>query len=158
SRAVASAVGAGAALELGGASFLFLIAALAWVFPSRKRPVLAFSQSDVQFLFTAPFTRGELIRYKVLRSQIGVFVGSAFMTLFFRPGGLAGSWMFFLGMAIAMAILNLHLTGVSLSRESLNSHGIAGVTRQWLPLTILAGAVFVLVRAVALDWGTLSSL
>src|SRR5262245_32452451 len=53
------------ALELAGAAVLFTLAALSWVQP-RNRPALAFSRADVQFLFPAPFTRHELLRYKVL--------------------------------------------------------------------------------------------
>src|SRR5207237_5169417 len=110
-------------IELIGAAILFLICAAAWIPGGRKRPALHFSQSDVQFLFTAPFTRKELIRYKLLRSQSGVLIGSAFMTLIFRPSSLANNWMFYAGIALTMTILNLHFTGISLSRESLGSHG-----------------------------------
>jgi ABC-2 type transport system permease protein len=143
--------------ELGGAAFLFVLCASAWIPSGRRRPALNFTQSDVQFLFPAPFTRRELIRYKLLRSQTGVLIGSAFMTFLFRPWTLA-SGMFFVGMALFMTILNLHLTGISLSRESLGTHGMSGLARQWLPLALAVGATIVLVVTVVLDWPTLSSL
>jgi ABC-2 type transport system permease protein len=143
--------------ELGGAAFLFVLCATAWIPAGRKRPALNFTQSDVQFLFPAPFTRRELIRYKLLRSQTGVLIGSAFMTLVFRPWTIA-SLMFFVGMALFMTILNLHLTGISLSRESLGSHGMAGLARQWLPLAVVIGAAIILAVTVILDWPTLSTL
>jgi hypothetical protein len=145
-------------IEFFGAAALFVIAALAWVWPSRSRPTLAFSKADVQFLFPAPFTRRQLIRYRVLRSQLGAFIGSAFMTLLFRPTGTANAWMFFLGIALLMAIVNLHLTGVSLSRESLGTHGMAGLARQWLPLVMVAGALVVLGGTVAIHWAELSAI
>src|SRR6476659_3561120 len=97
-----------AAIEVFGAAALFVIAALAWVWPGRNRPALAFTRADVHFLFPAPFTRRQLIRYKVLRSQLGALIGSAIMTLFLRPASLATSWMFFLGIAFVMSIINLH--------------------------------------------------
>ena len=143
--------------ELGGAAFLFVACATAWIPAGRKRPALNFSQSDVQFLFPAPFTRRELIRYKLLRSQTGVLISSAFMTLVFRPWNLS-SLMFFVGMALFMTILNLHLTGISLSRESLGSHGMAGLARQWLPLAVVVGATMILAATIIFDWPTLVSL
>ena len=152
-----AASGVRSPFELGGAAFLFVICATAWIPAGRKRPALSFSQSDVQFLFPAPFTRRELIRYKLLRSQTGVLFGSAFMTLVFRPWNL-GSLMFFVGMALVMTILNLHVTGISLSRESLGSHGMAGLARQWLPLAVVVGATMILTVTIIFDWPTLVSL
>jgi len=140
------------AVVIGGALMIFVVTALAWVWPGRNRPALAFSRADVQFLFTAPVTRRQLIRYRVVRSQIAALVGSAFMTVFFRPASLAGGWMFFLGLALAMVVINLHLTGVSLSRESLGTHGVAGLARQWAPVAILLAAIGVLGAALAADW------
>src|SRR5436190_19904270 len=77
-------------VELGIAVFIFILMSVIWLFESRKgAAMLAFTQADVHFLFPAPFTRRELIRYKVLRSQIGVLVTSALTTIFFRPARLA---------------------------------------------------------------------
>ena len=145
-------------VELAGAAFLFLLCASAWIPAGRKRPALYFTQADVQFLFPAPVTRKQLIRYKLLRSQTGVLIGSMFMTVVFRPSRLANSWMFLLGMALTMTILNLYTTGVSLRRESLSSHGMAGIVRQWLPLAITAAAVIIVAGSIAFDWSQLSTL
>jgi hypothetical protein len=151
--------GARLPVELGGAAFLLVLCILSWIPQKRKRPpMLFFTQADVQFLFPAPLTRQELIRYKVLRSLVGVLIGSAFMTLVFHPSRFADNWMFFVGMALTMAILNLHLTGVSLSRGSLGSHGMAGIARQWLPLAAVVGAVVAIADAIVFDWTALSSL
>src|SRR5262245_58353631 len=70
------------ALEVGGALVLLLVLALAWLLPYRGRPALAFTSADVQFLFTAPIARRRLLRYRILRSQIGAFFGSALITFF----------------------------------------------------------------------------
>lgn len=145
-------------MELMGSAVLFLIAASSWILPGKQRPALNFSQSDVQFLFPAPLTRRQLVHYKLLRSQLGVLIGSAFMTVLFRPASLANSWMFFAGMALTMTIVNLHLTGISLSRESLGSHGISGLARQWIPLVVFVGAIVILVGTVMRAWPTLSSM
>ncbi len=144
-------------LELAIAAFLFLFLTLAWLLPSKKRAALAFTQADVHFLFPAPLSRGELLRYKILRSLAAILFGSAIMTIFFRPGSLSGGWMTFTGVAFTMAILQLHGTGASLRRESLRSHGSAGLMHQWLPVGIVGGATLVLAGTLLLDWKTLAS-
>ena len=144
-------------VELGGSLVLFISTALAWVLPSSGSAV-AFTNSEVQFLFPAPITRAELIRYRLIRSQMGVIVGSAIMTIFFRPSSIAGGWTFFLGMAIIFAAVNLHMMGVNLSRQSLSQHGSAGLSRQWLPLGVIVVAMAVLASAVAMDWSRLAGL
>ena len=132
-------------LSLGAAMLMFVVAALAWITPSSRRPALAFTRPEVQNLFTAPISRRRLVRYRVLRSQIGALIGSLIVTVLFRPGRLASSFMVFAGLAIIMATLNLYSTGVSLSRASTGA-------RSWIPRTIAAGAVAVVAGAVALHW------
>ena len=145
-------------LELAIAAVLFLFVAIAWLLPSKKRAALAFTQADVHLLFPAPLTRRELLRYKIMRSVAGILFGSALMTIFFRPGSLlSGGWMTFTGVAFIMAILQLHGTGASLRRESLQTHGAAGLMRQWLPVAVVGGAVLVLAGTLLLDWQTLAS-
>jgi ABC-2 type transport system permease protein len=145
-------------LELFAALALLLFVALVWVWPTRSRPALAFTRADVQLLFPAPLTRRQLVRYKILSSQVGAFIGSALLTVFFRPTTVSGGWIFFLGISLIIAVLNLHLTGISLSRESLAVHGRAGIARQWLPVTLVTGAVLVLAATLVSDWRVLSSL
>lgn len=145
-------------IELAGSVALFVIIALAWAWPSSGQPALMFSRADVQFLFPAPFTRQQLVAYKVLRTQIGAIVSSALVTVFFRPTSLAGGWMFFVGIMVVTATLIVHFTGVSLSRASLRQHGGSGLSRQWLPLGVVLAAVAVLAGTVAADWTWLATL
>ena len=146
-----------APLELVAIALLFIIVALAWLWPSSENAALSFTRADVQFLFPAPFTRRQLIAYKIVRMQSGAFVSSAIMTLFFRPGRLVAGWTFFLGMSIASAIVIVHLTGVALSRASVRQFGRAGLARQWLPLLLLLGSVLVLASAIHAAWPQLAS-
>ena len=145
-------------IEVVFSAVLFLLCAVSWIPGGRKRPALSFSQADVHFLFPAPFTRTQLIHYKLLRSLSGALVGSLFMKVVFSRSGLSSHWMFFVGMTMTMMCLNLHLTGISLSRESLGSHGFSGFARQWLPVAAVVAAVSIFVIAIAADWPTLSSL
>jgi ABC-2 type transport system permease protein len=147
-----------ASLELVASALLFAMVALAWVLPRSSRPALAFSRADVQFLFPAPITRRQLIEYKLLRSLVTTAVSTAIVTFFFRPSSMASGWSFFLGITIVFTTLNLHLTGVSLRRESLRTHGLSGLARQWLPLILVVVAGAILGSTVGGDWERLSSL
>jgi hypothetical protein len=135
---------------------LLVLLALAWLWPSSRRPALAFTRADVQWLFTAPIERWRLVRYKVLRSQLGAFFGSAVVTLFMRPATLPQAWTFLLGFALITAVINLHLTGISLTRVR---EGIAdrGVVSRWLPGAIVAAAVAIVAGDVVMRWQAIAA-
>jgi predicted ABC-type exoprotein transport system permease subunit len=135
---------------------LLIVVAVAWLWPSSRRPALAFTRADVQFLFTAPIARRRLVRYKVLRSQLGAFFGSALVTLFMRPGSIGTAWTFFVGLALTMAILNLHMTGISLSRAPAGDGGGHTVWR-WAPRAILVVAIATIAVDLALRWQTIGA-
>src|SRR5262245_46247997 len=146
----------GLVLGILGATGLLAATALAWILPGSGRPALTFSRADVQFLFTAPISRRQLLHYKVMRWQAGAMLGSALVTLVFRPRTFAQGWTCFLGTLLVMSTVNLHLTGVSLRRESLRAHG-AALVRHWIPLALVLGAVTVVAGAVAWGWSSLSA-
>jgi len=143
-------------MQFLGSLFLLATAAVAWVVPGVGQP-LAFSRSEVQFLFPAPVTRRELVHFKILRSQVGILMGSAIFTLFLRPGSLASGWTLMAGLWVMLMAVRLHLMGVALRRASLAAHGASGLARQWLPLGVVLGAIGVLAAAVVGDWRTLAS-
>jgi hypothetical protein len=70
----------GGPLQFIGSLFLMAAAVTAWVWPS-GRPPLPFTRADVQFLFTAPITRRQLLHYMLWRSQVAILFGSAIATL-----------------------------------------------------------------------------
>jgi len=137
-------------IELLGAGVLLVITALGWLWPA-SREALTFSRSEVQFLFTAPLTRRQLLHFKLLRTQLGALLSSALVTLLFRPGSLATSGFFLVGVWLLTTTLSLHLTGVSLLRSSLAS-GRRGFQRQWVSLVALLIVVIVLVVAIVPVW------
>jgi hypothetical protein len=137
-------------LEVGASMFLFVLAAAAWIMPASKRPALAFTRSEVQYLFTAPIPRRRLVRYRVLRSQIGAVVGSIVITLLFRGGSQGRGFTTFVGIAVIMAILNLYSTGVSLSRASV------GIRRS-LPRTVAVAAVVVIAATLTSRWNEITT-
>jgi ABC-2 type transport system permease protein len=141
-------------IQAAGSVVLFIIAALAWVWPGSGSPI-TFSRAEVQFLFTAPVTRRQLLHYRLIRGQLGILFSSALITLVARPSSLANSWMVVIGLWLTFTTVRLHLMGVALRRSSLAQHGRSGIWRQWLPLAIVFGAAGVLVETLVLGWPAL---
>ena len=140
-----------AALTLGATLLLFVMAMLSWVLPASRRPALAFTRPEVQHLFTAPISRRRLIRYRVLRSQLGAVIGSLIVTFLFRAGTVSGSFTFFVGLAVIMAALNLYSTAVSLSRASEGA-------RRSVPRAVAAAAMLAVAGTFALHWNDVTTL
>ena len=136
---------------VGAAIFLFGAAAIAWIWPTSGRAAMSFTRAEVQHLFTAPVPRRQLLRYRLVRSQIGVLVGSAIVTLLLRPRGFAEAAMVYLGITLLTATLGVYLAGVSLSRAS---HG----PRRWVPQSIAAAAVLAVGATLAMNWTELTAL
>jgi hypothetical protein len=147
---------AAAPMQFLGSLFLFVTAVIAWVWPA-GRPPLPFSRAEVQFLFTAPVTRRQLVHYMLWRSQVAILIGSAIAASLMRPGSLAGGWTLMAGLWVVLMTVRLHLIGVALRRLSLASHGASGFARQWLPLAVVIGALGVLTATVAEAWPALRS-
>lgn len=136
---------------LGATAFLFGAAAIAWIWPTSGRAAMSFTQSEVQHLFTAPLARRRLLRYRLLRSQIGVLFGSAIVTLLLRPRSFAEAATVYLGITVLTATLGVYLAGVSLSRASQGP-------RRWIPKGIVATAVAIVGATIAMNWTELTSL
>jgi ABC-2 type transport system permease protein len=130
--------------ELLGALALFVIVLLAWIIP-RERAALTFTEAEVAFLFPAPITRRTLIHFKLLRSQLGIFFSSLFLTLISRRFG-GNVWIHALGWWLILSTLNLHFLGCSFARTMLLDHGISNRLRRLLVFGLavaMAGAVWV---------------
>ncbi len=116
--------------ELLGALALFIIVLLAWLVP-HERAALTFTEAEVAFLFPAPITRRNLVHYKLMRSQLGIFFSSLFLTLISRRFG-GNVWIHALGWWLILSTLNLHMLGCSFARTMLLDHGISNRFRRLL--------------------------
>ncbi len=154
SGAMAQAIGP---IELIGSIALFVFAAIAWLGPGSRRGV-TFTQAEVQFLFTAPVTRRQLVHYKLLRSQLGLLFGSAISTLFLRPQSVVSAWMLTTGIYLLFTTSSLYLNGVALRRLSMAENGRSGLLKQGLPLLAVGVSVAILAWTVFQDWPTLAGL
>ncbi len=124
---------------------VFLSSAYYWIIGSETR-ALNFTPAEVQFLFAAPLTRQQLVRYRLLRAQAVIFVSVLIWTFFLRR---TGDGVDLILRPIALWVLfcttYLHRLGATLVRVGTVGHGGAGVRRLGIPLALFgASAVAVL--------------
>jgi hypothetical protein len=112
------------ALMLFGAVLFF-----AWIIPG-KRTALGFSEAEIATLFPAPLTRRELVRYKLLTSQIGIFIFAGLMTLITGRGASGSGWLHLAGWWVIILIFSLHRLGASFAITRLMERGMANWQRR----------------------------
>ena len=138
-----------ATLVLGGAALVLLVVLLvAWLLPG-DRSAIAFSEAEVAFLFPAPMTRSQLVRYKLLRSQLAILVSSVLLTVVLRRGGALGgsAWLHAIGWWIVLSTVRMHYIGASFAHDRIRGGG-----GRWGWLRNSAAIVVVLAAVVALVW------
>ena len=125
---------------------LLLVLAVNWLVP--RRAALAFSESEIAFLFPAPVSRRMLVHYRVLGAQLGIFFTALIFTLVFgRARGFgAHAWFQFTGWWMVFALINLHFTGTSFVYTRLLNRSVTTVRRRII--TVAAGAAVVLALVV----------
>src|SRR5437773_3086281 len=137
---VASPNGEVVAVGLLGALVLFN-----WLFGSAESP-FTFNLAETQYLFTAPLTRRQVIDFKLLRSQVPLFISAAVSALIFSGGHVSGlSLIRVVGLWLVYGTLQLHYAGMSLLRASLAQQGVTGVRRR-------LGSLLVLASLLAVTW------
>ena len=100
---------------------------------------IAFTPAEVNFLFVAPFTRRQLLLYKLSKAAAGSLVMALALSLATRR--FSPFWpAAFTGALLALLFVNLCTTGAGLLRKS------AGL-RAWTPLRQVAASVLVLALA-----------
>jgi ABC-2 type transport system permease protein len=135
--------GGSAAGEVMGVAVLAVLVMVNWIFGSAETP-FTFSLAETQFLFTAPLTRRQVIDFKLLRSQLSLFISAAVSALFLsggrldglRPSRVIGLWLIY-------GTLQLHYGGVALLRASLAQHGVTGLRRRF-GTSLVLGAILAL--------------
>ncbi len=91
-------------------ALLFIVGS--WALPGDS-PGLVFSEAEIQFFFAGPVSRRQLLAYKVLRSQVQSFFSAVIFSVFAMRGS------HFLGMWVALAVLDVYTTFVSFARARL---------------------------------------
>lgn len=121
--------------SLGALVLFAAVLGFAWIVPG-KRAALTFSEAEIATLFPAPLTRGELIRYKLLTSQVGIFLFAALMTLITGRGATGSGWLHLAGWWVIISTFALHRLGASFALTRLMERGMANWQRR---VALLAG-------------------
>jgi hypothetical protein len=127
---------------------LLAFVTLGWVFGSSRNP-LPFAPAEIQFLFTAPLTRRQVIHFKLLRLQVPLLASAVIAVLLLSRGALTPArLMQALGAWLLFTTFTLHSAATALMRASLAEHGVTGLRRHLLVLTVLAGVLLACVLSV----------
>lgn len=127
---------------------LLLVLAINWCFP--RQATLAFSESEIAFLFPAPVSRRMLVHYRILGAQLGIFFTALIFTVVFRRGASGGHATFhFVGWWLVLALVNLHITGTSFVWSRLLNKSLTSTRRRTLILCTVAILVLALVGWIA---------
>lgn len=117
---------------------LLLSSARWWIFGA-DRSALAFTPSEVQFLFPAPISRRGLVHTKLLRMQLAIFVNTIIFSVIFRGNATQlATWERALGFWMLFSTLAMHRVGASIVRTSAFEHGQAGRRRMLVPFAVFA--------------------
>jgi hypothetical protein len=139
--AAGTAVPSGA-ISIGGGLLLMVMVAKWWLFGA-DRLALAFTPSEIQFLFPAPVSRSALIAFKLARAQRIILPNVLVWTFLLRRGGgtALGALPYAITMWAFFSTVSLHRLGVALTRSSVVEHGRAGLRRFWPALLVLLAVI-----------------
>ncbi len=127
---------------------LMIMMAAAWLIPSDSS-LLEFTEAEIQFLFTAPVSRRQLLIHRLMRSQLPLLFAAIVPALLF-PSALPGSRAkFAISIWIILMTMKVHFTGITLARTSLTLQGADARRRQWGALALMLGAVGIVGAAIA---------
>lgn len=133
-------------LILAAAFFLLVFMLLsAWILPS-SRAALTFTEAELAFLLPGPVSRQTLVRYKLLKSQLGLLLLAGIFT--FVSGRYARDGLAFVhaaGWWIVLATLQMHRLGASFTLTRLYERGLSNGRRRLLAFGLLCGFLALLV-------------
>jgi hypothetical protein len=119
---------------------MFVLAALAWVFPASSG-LLDFTPAETDLLMPAPITRRQLLLHRMIRSQIGLVFASVMPAIVFPSASAWSRVRFAMGIWLVLITAKIYFTGVTLTRTRLAS--VPGGNRWvvWTPVVVLLGAI-----------------
>jgi len=127
--------------EAVAAVIVFVLFVGAWIF-SGDRASLRLSEAELNVLLPAPLTRKMLVRFRLLRTQIGTLLSAVFLTLFtgrVARDGHAITHM--LSWWLVLTVMSLHALGASFTIQRLTEAGLSSWRRRGLALVLAGGIV-----------------
>lgn len=131
--------------EAVAAVIVFVLFVGAWIF-SGDRASLRLSEAELNVLLPAPLTRKMLVRFRLLRTQVGTLISAMFLTLFtgrFARDGHAVIHM--LSWWLILTVMGLHTLGASFTIQRLTEAGLSSWRRRGLALVLAGGVVATIV-------------
>ncbi|MEM6636197.1 MAG: putative ABC exporter domain-containing protein [Pseudomonadota bacterium] len=120
-------------------------------------PTFHFSQNEINFLFTGPFRRRDLIVYKFAAYVAGVTLSSAFVTLLLQPE--AGSVLsVFIATLLTLVFVQLNSAVISMAGHALEDSRLARIRWPATALLCAIGAATLLYAWVTPDRGIIDLL
>ncbi|MEM1088204.1 MAG: hypothetical protein AAGH90_10770 [Pseudomonadota bacterium] len=111
-------------------------------------PTFHFSPTEINFLFTGPFRRQDLILYKFSAYVAGVTVSSVFITLLVQPDASAALSVFFATL-LTLVFVQLNSAVISMAGHALDGTRFAKL--RWPAIAVLGALA---VAAVLYAWAT----
>ncbi len=138
--------------EVAGSLAILVVMIFAWCGTAPRSP-LPFTETEIQFLFPAPIARRSLVRWKLLRGELGLLFTVAIVSAVSGPLLARENIVLFLAAIwVIFETMRLHLTGIRIARYRLDRRGIG-----WLSRTAFVVAVAIAVLGAAGWWALRSA-
>lgn len=137
-------------LELSRAVFpvMLLLFTLLGVFSSAGERALYFSPSEIEFLFQAPYTRRQILMYRIVSRNMSLFLVALIFSVFLMRA--CALWpAAYLGALLGLIFLNLAATIIALASEYVAERAYSTARRLIVGL-VMATLVFGFVRGINL--------
>lgn len=132
--------------ELVAGLVVALFLAWSWLWGGHRNAI-AFTPAETDLLLPSPIPRSALIRYKLLRTQLGLVFSAMMFTLLTQGRGVAW-WLRLPSLWVLLTTMNLHKIAASLVHASAEEQGRAGVRRNAVAIVLFLAAVAALAYAL----------
>jgi hypothetical protein len=131
-------------INLAALGLFVAVVVFSWIIPS-SRAALHFSEAEVAWLFPAPLSRVQLIRFRLIKSQLGLLLIALLMTIL--TGRLARDGHALLhtfGWWIVLTALQFHRLAASFTITRLTDRGLSTVRRRLVAIALAGAFIWIL--------------
>lgn len=138
------ALGEDVRINLAALGLFVAVVIFGWIVPS-SRAALQFTEAEVSWLFPAPLSRTQLIRFRLIKSQLGLLMLALLMTILTgRMAHDGHALLHTFGWWIVLMALQLHRLAASFTITRLMDRGLSTAWRRLGALGIAGAFVWIL--------------